>query len=117
MYRKANQSDLTPENFKLPVAMQLSPDNRWVIMAKLIPWAELARSLAEVSSAKERAPRDEDHCRVRSGNSPRNLALLRRMALNALNQEKSLKRSLRQKMKRAAMNDDYMMTVLQSFCQ
>ena len=60
---------------------------------------------------------NEDHCRVRSGNSPRNLALLRRMALNALNQEKSLKRSLRQKMKRAAMNNDYMMTVLQSFCQ
>jgi predicted transposase YbfD/YdcC len=54
---------------------------------------------------------------VRSGNSPPNLALLRRMALNALNQEKSLKRSLRQKMKRAAMNNDYMMTVLQSFCQ
>ncbi len=49
---------------------------------------------AEVSSAWERAPRDnEDHCRIRSGNAPRNLALLRRMALNALNQEKSLKRS------------------------
>ena len=60
----------------------------------------------KVSSAKERAPRDEEHCRVRAGNSPRNLALLRRMALNALNQEKSLKRSLRQKMKRAAMNND-----------
>ena len=49
---------------------------------------------------------NEDHCRIRSGNSPRNLALLRRMALNALNQEKSLKRSLRQKMKRAALNND-----------
>lgn len=60
---------------------------------------------------------NEDRCRIRSGNSPRNLALLRRMALNALNQEKSLKRSLRQKMKRAAMNDSYMMTVLESFCQ
>jgi predicted transposase YbfD/YdcC len=59
----------------------------------------------------------EDHCRIRSCHSPRNLALLRRMALNALNQEKSLQRSLRQKMKRAAMNNDYMMTVLQSFCQ
>ena len=60
---------------------------------------------------------NEDHCRIRSCHSPRNLALLRRMALNALNQEKSLKRSLRQKMNRAAMNNDYMMTVLQSFCQ
>ncbi len=60
---------------------------------------------------------NEDHCRIRSGHSPRNLALLRRMALNALNRETNLKRSLRQKMKRAAMNNDYMMTVLQSFCQ
>ena len=58
-----------------------------------------------------------DRCRISSCHSPRNLALLRRMALNALNQEKRLKRSLRQKMKRAAMNNDYMMTVLQSFCQ
>jgi predicted transposase YbfD/YdcC len=60
---------------------------------------------------------NEDHCRIRSCYSPRNFALLRRMALNALNQEITLKRSLRQKMKRAAMNNDYMMTVLQSFCQ
>ena len=60
---------------------------------------------------------NEDRCRIRSCHSPRNLALLRRMALNALNRENSLKRSLRQKMKRAAMNNDYMMTVLQSFCQ
>jgi predicted transposase YbfD/YdcC len=59
----------------------------------------------------------EDRCRIRSCHAPRNFALLRRMALNALNLEKTLKRSLRQKMKRAAMNNDYMMTVLQSFCQ
>lgn len=60
---------------------------------------------------------NEDRCRIRSCHSPRNFALLRRMALNALNRETTLKRSLRQKMKRAAMNNDYMMTVLQSFCQ
>ncbi len=60
---------------------------------------------------------NEDRCRIRSCHSPRNFALLRRMALNALNQEKSLKRSLRQKMKRAAMNNNYMIDVLQSFCQ
>jgi len=46
-----------------------------------------------------------------------NLTILRRMALNALNQEKTLQRSLRQKIKQAAMNNDYMMTVLNSFCQ
>ena len=58
----------------------------------------------------------EDKCRIRAGNSPRNLALLRRWALNALNQEKTLNRSTRQKSKRAAMNNDYMIAVLQSFC-
>lgn len=34
---------------------------------------------------------------------------LPRLALNALHQETTLKRSLRQKVKRAAMNNDYMM--------
>ncbi|MBP0022008.1 MAG: ISAs1 family transposase [Cyanobacteria bacterium SBLK] len=59
----------------------------------------------------------EDSCRIRSGHSPRNFALLRRLALNALRQETTLKRSLRQKQKRAAMNNDYMTTILKSFCQ
>jgi len=59
----------------------------------------------------------EDQCRIRSGNSPQNLALLRRWALNALNQEKTVNRSIRQKSKRTAMNNDYMLTVLKSFCQ
>jgi len=39
------------------------------------------------------------------------------MALNALNQEKTLQRSLHQKIKQASMNNDYMMTVLNSFCK
>ena len=59
----------------------------------------------------------EDKCRIRSRHSPRNFAILRRMALNALNQEKTLQRSLRQKIKQDSMNNDYMMTVLNSFCQ
>jgi len=59
----------------------------------------------------------EDQCRIRSGRSPQNFALLRRLALNALRQEATLKRSLRQKQKRAAMSNDYMLTVLNSFCQ
>ncbi len=41
MYCKANQSSITPENFELPFSGKLSPDNRWVIMAKLIPWARI----------------------------------------------------------------------------
>ena len=40
MYRKSNESPLTPEKFELPVSVKLSPDNRWVIMAELIPWSE-----------------------------------------------------------------------------
>ena len=60
---------------------------------------------------------NEDQSRIPSGNAPRNFALLRRMALNALNLEKTLLRSLRQKSKRTSMNNDYMVTVLRCFCQ
>jgi predicted transposase YbfD/YdcC len=54
----------------------------------------------------------EDASRVRSLHAPHNLALLRRFALNALNRETSSQRSLKQKSKQAAMNDDYMLRVL-----
>lgn len=54
----------------------------------------------------------EDNCRVRSLHAPHNLALLRRFAVNALNRESTFKRSLRQKSKRAAMDDAYMLTLL-----
>jgi predicted transposase YbfD/YdcC len=60
---------------------------------------------------------NEDKCRIRSFNSPQNFALVRRIALNAVNQETTLQRSLRQKIKRAAMNNDYMMQILKCFCQ
>lgn len=54
----------------------------------------------------------EDASRVRSLHAPHNLALLRRFALNALNRESSWKRSLKQKSKRAAMDDSYMLNIL-----
>ncbi|MBW4458502.1 MAG: ISAs1 family transposase [Nostoc indistinguendum CM1-VF10] len=54
----------------------------------------------------------EDSCRIRSFHSPRNFALLRRIALNALNSEQTYKRSLRQKMKRTGMDNNYMIRVL-----
>lgn len=60
---------------------------------------------------------EEDKSRIRAFNSPRNLAVLRRMALNALNQETTLSRSLRQKRNRAAMSEEYMMLILKSLCQ
>ncbi len=40
----------------------------------------------------------KDACRIRSFHSPHNFAILRRLALNALNREKTYKRSLRQNM-------------------
>ena len=54
----------------------------------------------------------EDACGVRTGNAPQNLAFLRQIDLNALNLEQSLKRSNRQKSNRAAMDNNYMLTVL-----
>ena len=54
----------------------------------------------------------EDEFRVRSPHSPQNFALLRRIALNALERESSFRRSIRQKSRRAAMNDRYMLSVL-----
>ncbi len=56
MYRKSNQPELTPENFELPFLEKLSPDNRWVIMAKLIPWLEFEAEYAENFSITMGAP-------------------------------------------------------------
>jgi predicted transposase YbfD/YdcC len=56
----------------------------------------------------------EDSCRIRSFHSPGNFAILRRLALNALNRERTYQRSLRQKMKRTAMDNNYMIQVLSS---
>ncbi len=56
MYRKSNQSELTPENFELPFSGKLSPDNRWLIMAELIPWTEFEEEYAEKFSETMGAP-------------------------------------------------------------
>ena len=54
----------------------------------------------------------EDDCRVRTAHAPQNLAILRRIALNALNREQSFQRSTRQKSNRAAMDNNYMLKIL-----
>ena len=56
MYRKSTQSELTPEKFELPVAIELSSKNRWVIMAELIPWSEFEDEYAENFSEDQGAP-------------------------------------------------------------
>jgi predicted transposase YbfD/YdcC len=54
----------------------------------------------------------EDASRVRQGNAPENIALLKRWSLNLLNQETSFQRSTRQKAKRASMDVMYLLRVL-----
>ena len=56
----------------------------------------------------------EDSSRVRQGHGPENLGLLRRLALNALNQEQSFKGSIASKRRRAGWNNDYLLQVLQA---
>jgi len=57
---------------------------------------------------------NEDKARNRRDNGPSNLAILRRMALNVMRQDKT-KDSLRGKLLRAALNDSYLLQLLRQF--
>ena len=54
----------------------------------------------------------EDASRVRSGYADQNLSVIRRMALNLLKQDKSLKVGLQNKRLRAAWDNNYLMKIL-----
>ena len=56
MYHKKEQAQISPENFKLPFEGKLSEDNRWVIMASLIPWSEFEDEYASIFSEEIGAP-------------------------------------------------------------
>ncbi len=56
MYRKSEQPSTPPENFELPFEGKLSADNRWVIMASLIPWEDFEEEYAKLFSAEKGAP-------------------------------------------------------------
>ena len=56
----------------------------------------------------------EDDSRVRKDFAAENLSRLRRMALNLLKQEKSLKRGIQGKRLKAALSPDYLLKVLQA---
>ena len=47
MYRKVDSPATPPEKFELPFEGKLSQDNRWVIMANLIPWNEFEEEYAK----------------------------------------------------------------------
>jgi hypothetical protein len=56
MYRKVEQPSNPAENFELPFEGKLSETNRWVIMAKMIPWSEFESEYASLFSQEMGAP-------------------------------------------------------------
>lgn len=55
---------------------------------------------------------DEDQQRMRSGDAPANMALLNKIALNLLKQDKSCKLGIKNKRRKAARREDYLLRVL-----
>ncbi len=56
MYRKVEQARLAAEDFELPFGGKLAEDNRWVILAQLIPWAEFESEYAQNFEAEVGPP-------------------------------------------------------------
>ena len=56
----------------------------------------------------------EDESRVRSGNAPENLALIRHMALNLLRQDRTSKTSIKARRKKAGWDNHHLAAVLSS---
>jgi predicted transposase YbfD/YdcC len=55
---------------------------------------------------------NEDRSRVRTDQSPENLAVLRHIVLNLLKQEKTAKGGIHSKQLQAAWNDEYLLKIL-----
>ena len=47
MYKKVEIDPEQADNFELSFEGKLDPDNRWIIMAKIIPWIELEEEYAK----------------------------------------------------------------------
>ena len=58
----------------------------------------------------------EDSLRLRSGHSAQNIALMNKLALNLLKNEKSIKVGVKSKRLKAGWENDYMMKVLSVGC-
>jgi IS5 family transposase len=56
MYRNSEVPLNDPETYELPFEGKLSPENRWVIMANLIPWEKFEKEYAKNFSEKKGAP-------------------------------------------------------------
>jgi len=57
---------------------------------------------------------DEDHSRIRVGHGAQNMAVLRKLALNLIKNEKTSKRSVKGKRLKAGWQDDYLFCVLKA---
>ena len=55
---------------------------------------------------------NEDQCRVRTGNGAENLSIMRRVALNAIKNDKTAKASLKVRRKQAGWDDNYALIIL-----
>jgi len=56
MYKKTNTEQLEFENFYMPFGGKLRSDNRWVKLAKIIPWDEIEDNYASLFSEDMGAP-------------------------------------------------------------
>lgn len=56
MYPKNQSSSIPTQNFILPNQIQLDENNRWVIMANLIPWREFEQEYAKIFNEKLGVP-------------------------------------------------------------
>jgi len=54
MYREENRKQNKLEDFYLPFGGHLDEENRWVVLSKKIPWAELESDYAETLSGSDR---------------------------------------------------------------
>lgn len=56
MYRKVDPDGTPPESFEFPQGGKLASDNRWVMMAQLIPWSEFESEYAQNFATSMGAP-------------------------------------------------------------
>ena len=56
MFRYTPAAERKLSLFKTPFEQQLSPDNRWVRMAALVPWDDLARIFARSMDEQQGRP-------------------------------------------------------------
>jgi hypothetical protein len=56
MYRRTEVPPNDPKTYELPFEGKLSGENRWVIMANLIPWQKFEKEYAKNFSEKKGAP-------------------------------------------------------------